>query len=119
MKRRRGPSSVVLGSATTAVTAPSRPTSAPQHSWGYVSCPCCRMAAFTPGVILSASLIERPEAFVEVFLRAVGKHRDDDAAVDGPGDVEHRRDRRARRDAGEQPFLARQTPHHPVGAFGV
>src|SRR4029079_12359836 len=108
MNRRRGPSSVVLGSATIAVTAPSRPTSAPQHSCGYVSWPWMRIAASTPDVMVRRwVLIDRPEAFVQVFFRAVGKHRDDDAALQARGDVEHRGDRCAGRDARQQALLAR------------
>src|SRR4051812_309646 len=110
MKRRRGPSSVVFGSATMAVTNRSRPTSAPQHSCGYVSWPCARMAASTAGVTINARslLIERPEIFVEVFFRAVGKHRHDDAAIDRLCDVEHRRDRGAGGNSREHSFFARE-----------
>ena len=43
----RGPSSVMFGSARVAETVPSRPIKAPQHSFGYVSEPCARIAAST------------------------------------------------------------------------
>src|SRR3954469_22233061 len=110
MKRRRGPSSVVFGSATIAVTDPSRPTSAPQHSCGYVSCPCARIAASTSAVMISARplLIERPETFVEIFFAAVRKDGRDDAAIDRLRHVEHRRDGGARGNPGEHPLLARE-----------
>src|SRR5882762_141204 len=76
------------------------------------------MAASTPEPSVSRrSVIGAPEALVQILLRAVRKHGDDDAALEPPGDVEHRGDRRARRDAREQAFLTRQSTHHPVRAL--
>src|SRR3954466_9612223 len=93
MKRRRGPSSVVFGSARIAVTDPSRPTSAPQHSCGYVACPCSRIARSTAAVtaIRRSLVMGAPERLVEVFLGAVGKDGDDHTAVQSFRDVQHRR----------------------------
>src|SRR3954447_2284951 len=120
MKRRRGPSSVVLGSATIVLTVPSLPTSAPQHSCGYVCWPCSRIAVSTAEEIVSCwLLIESPEAVVQVLLRAVRKHRNDNAALQTPRDIEHRRHRRSGRDAGEQPFFPRQPAHHAIGSLRI
>src|SRR5205807_755378 len=96
--RRRGPSSVVFGKATTAVTRSSVPTIAPQHSCGYVSWPCARIARSTSAVIVNARLFivaRVPERFVEIFFGAVRKDGDDNSTIETTRDVEHCDDRRA------------------------
>src|SRR6185295_5011690 len=98
-----GPSWVVFGRSSRSVTRLSRPSSAPQHSCGYVCCPCARIPASTAAPIVSRrSIMDVPEALVEILLRAVREDGDDDAAREPAGDVEHRRDRGAGGDPGEQ-----------------
>src|SRR5580704_10268981 len=105
----------MFGSATVSVTRPSPPTSAPQHSCGYVSCPWSRMASsIAADTVSRASGIDGPEFIGEILFRAVGKNRHNDPALESLCHVEHDRQRGAGGDAAEQPFLAGESPHHLV-----
>src|SRR5262245_17698427 len=121
----------MLGNATVDVTSPSRPTSAPQHSCGYVSTPWVRIASATSGVnwrLLSTSVHsadERPfgrllpEPFGQVLLAAIAEDRDDHAVGDRVGDTQRRRERRAARDTDEQSLFQREALREQVRLFGA
>src|SRR5262245_20879035 len=99
------------------------PTSAPQHSCGYVSCPCERIDCSTSLVMInrrSAGILLRgPEGFGQILLRAVGENRDDGATLETLRHVDGRGDRRARGNPREHSFLPREPANHAIGALGV
>src|SRR6185312_16926264 len=114
MNRRRGPSSVVFGSATVAVTRLPLPTSAPQHSCGYVSSPCRRIS---PSIVSLTISLVIPELLGQIFFGAVRTNGHDDARFQILRHLQDRGDRRARRYARHHAFFAREPAYHVERIF--
>src|SRR5215204_815670 len=108
-----------LQTSTTTLRPPlSMPTSAPAHSSGYASLACSWMRSTSPAPILSGKLL-LPEALGEVLVGPVAQDGDYRTRLYLPCDLERRRDRRAGRDADEDPILARDPLDHLVGVLGL
>src|SRR5215218_3299001 len=120
-KRRLRSSSCVFSarhtSTTTLMPPLSMPTSAPAHSSGYVSLAWSWIWPKSPAPILSGNLL-LPEALGEVLVGPVAQDGDDHPRLYLPGDLEGRCDRRAGRDAYEDPILARHPLDHLIGVLG-
>src|SRR5258708_34570996 len=105
-----------MGTATrTRLLSPSTsPSMAPQHSLGNSDSAWATMASHAPG---SIRII--PKRLAEVFLRAIAKHRDDDAALAGVHpflcDLAGGYPICSRPDAAEQGFPALQAARHGGG----
>src|SRR5215210_4327482 len=121
MRKRRLRSSSCVFSArhtsTTTLMPPSIPTSAPAHSSGYASLAWSWIRSKSPTPILSGNLL-LPEALGEVFVSTVAQDGDDRPGLYLPGDPEGHRDRSSRRDADQDPILARHPLDHLVGVLG-
>src|SRR5215216_3280598 len=121
MRKRRLRSSSCVFSAchtsTTTLMPPSIPTSAPAHSSGYASLAWSWIRPRSPTPILSGNLL-LPEALGEVLVSTVAQDGYDRARLYLPGNPERRRDRSPRRDADQDPILARHPLDHLVGVLG-
>ena len=98
------------------------PTSAPQHSCGYVSSPCRRIArvdrrAINDQRVAQSSAVQNVS--VRYFSAPSGKTVTMTPRSSRRATSSDRGERRAGRDADQQPFLAREPPHHLVRALGA
>src|SRR5215211_3852880 len=122
MRKRRLRSSWCVFSArhtsTTTLMPPSIPTSAPAHSSGYASLAWSWIWPTSPAPILSGNLL-LPETLGEVLVGPVAQDGDYRTRLYLPCDLERRRDRRAGRDADEDPILARDPLDHLVCRLGL
>src|SRR5215210_9183517 len=120
-KRRLRSSSCVFSarhtSTTTLMPPLSIPTNAPTHSSGYVSLACSWIRPRSPAPILSGNLL-LPETFRQVLVGPVAQNGHDRPRLYLPRNLERRCDRRAGRDADEDPILARNPLDHLVGVLG-
>src|SRR5262249_52353673 len=109
----------MFGSGSVALTCPSRPSMAPQHSCGYVSRPCAWIAATTSCSRLSESTSvhpahERalgrllPESLRQVFLAAVREDHHDDAGLERVRDAEAGGQGGATRDPDQKALFERE-----------
>src|SRR5437588_4074694 len=123
-----GNSAKTSRTASGSVASASRPRSAPQHSYGYVSAPCARILSAKWLLIQSVvspamstlRLVLVPKAFVQVLGRGIRKNRDHHRAQllrDPRGYGEATQQRSGRAGADEQAFFPRQALHQPIRVF--
>src|SRR5579859_6395446 len=109
--------------ASTSFESPStRPSIAPQHSFGYVARACATISRQgSPATRIMLLLV--PKMFAQILVGAVAEYRDDKTALPArrhiPTDLPRRPHIAAGGHPDQQPFPLRELLDHPVRVLGL